>query len=260
MKSSAEMRREARQLLKDGWFFRVITVAAVLQAACNLVVGTLARVHGEMGIVRMGDYLDAKVKALRQGLDYTLPTAADHWRMLAAGLMENFFLYVFGAIMLYGVTCVLLKSLRRDETRWFADSMGGFRRPLGMAGLLFLQNLKVLLWSLLFLVPGLIAAYRYRQAWYVKSEHPDWSARACLAESARMMNGYKARAFLLDLSYFGWLALMLLSAGCANVTGNALAWFAALTLLVTLAVYYTAGRTVFYREVKALNPPCPAES
>jgi len=274
MKTCSEMRREAFGLLGGGWLWRILSVALVLQTVGNAVIGSLADLHGEMGIVRIGDFWKKKMQAWQQGLEYTLPTSADYWRMTGAGLMENFFMYLFGAILLYGVASVLLKALNRDNERWFADSMGGFRRPLGVAWLMLLQNLRVLLWTLLFIVPGIVALYRYRQAWYVKNEHPDWSAAACLAESGRLMRGCKLKALLFDLSYLGWFALVIvalmpmfvISAVCdgdcgiiLNLLQLASVLFGVGTLLFAL-VYYSAGRVVFYRETKVAHPPCPVES
>lgn len=267
MKSFREMRREGALLLRGGWFFRILMVFVILQSIGSIVVGFLAGVHKDMGIVRFGDFWKSKIGAYQAGLDYTLPTSADYWRMSGAGILENFLAYIFGAILLYGVSVVLLKALRRDENRWFAESMGGFVRPWGVAWLLCLQNLKVLLGFLLFIVPGFVATYRYRQAWYVKCEHPDWTASACLKESARLMDGYKGKAFLFDLSYLGWMVVLIFG-GVAVVVAQGLE-LPVLSLIVGLAftmfclyfiANYCAGRVVFYREVKAQNPPCPAES
>ena len=48
---------------------------------------------------------------------------------------------------------------------------------------------KVILWSLLFVIPGIVKAYSYSMIYYVKNDHPSFTWRECLAESERLMRG-----------------------------------------------------------------------
>ena len=66
------------------------------------------------------------------------------------------------------------------------------------------------LWSLLFLIPGIVKSYAYALAPYLAVEREDLDARECIAESARLMEGHKWQLFLLDLSFIGWYLLGLL--------------------------------------------------
>ena len=70
-----------------------------------------------------------------------------------------------------------------------------------------LTGIFVFLWGLLFFVPGIIAAYRYRQALYLLLDHPDWTASRCIKESKVLMQGRKMELFVLDLSFLGWTLL-----------------------------------------------------
>ena len=63
------------------------------------------------------------------------------------------------------------------------------------------------LWTLLFIVPGIIAAIRYSQAWFILADDPSKSPRQCIEESKYMMEGNKATFALLILSFFGWIFL-----------------------------------------------------
>ena len=63
------------------------------------------------------------------------------------------------------------------------------------------------LWSLLLIVPGVIAAYRYSQALYILLDDPAKSPIQCLRESKGMMVGHKQELFMLDLSLLGWYLL-----------------------------------------------------
>lgn len=61
------------------------------------------------------------------------------------------------------------------------------------------------LWMLLFIVPGVIAFYRYSMAFYILWKNPDMRAIDALRESKRLMRGHKGRLFCLNFSYFGWM-------------------------------------------------------
>ena len=56
-------------------------------------------------------------------------------------------------------------------------------------------------------MPGIVAAYRYRQALYLLLDHPERSAWQCLRESGELMSGHKWELFVLDLSFLGWAML-----------------------------------------------------
>lgn len=73
--------------------------------------------------------------------------------------------------------------------------------------LYILRGLFIALWSLLFIIPGIMAAYSYAMADYILYNHPEMSAMEALRESKRLMHGRKGRLFGLDLSFIGWSLL-----------------------------------------------------
>lgn len=105
-----------------------------------------------------------------------------------------------------GFVIFLLNSIRRAGAVWgnLLDGFGLFWRFLGLC---ILQWIFVFLWSLLFFVPGIIAAYRYRMAIYLLIDRPELSPMDCIRESKRMMVGHKGELFVLDLSFIGWRIL-----------------------------------------------------
>ena len=76
---------------------------------------------------------------------------------------------------------------------------------------------RVFLWTLLFIVPGIIAAYRYSQAPYLLADHPDMTASQAIAESGRLMQGRKWRLFCLQISFIGWNLLSALTLGILHI-------------------------------------------
>ena len=81
----------------------------------------------------------------------------------------------------------------------------------------FFYNLFIFLWSLLFIIPGIIKSYSYRLVPYIMGENPDMNWRQALDESARLMKGNKWRAFVYDLSFLGWGILSAMTLGVLGI-------------------------------------------
>lgn len=82
---------------------------------------------------------------------------------------------------------------------------------------MFRRDFKLLLWTLLLIIPGIVKAYEYRMVAYLLAEHPELASKEVFAESKRLMSGSKWRAFVLDLSFIGWNLLSLLTLGLVGV-------------------------------------------
>jgi len=94
----------------------------------------------------------------------------------------------------------------------------GFRDDWGNVVLtMFLKNLFLILWSLLFIVPGIVKAYSYRMVPYLLKEHPELKSTQAITMSRRLMNGHKWNAFVLDLSFLGWFLLSALTFGILHI-------------------------------------------
>ncbi len=104
-----------------------------------------------------------------------------------------------------GVSIVLLKLVRSREKVEFESILKGFNEGFGQnLGLGIMTGLFVALWSLLFVIPGIIKAYAYSMAFYVRADHPEYNWKQCLQESMRITDGHKMELFVLDLSFIGW--------------------------------------------------------
>lgn len=71
----------------------------------------------------------------------------------------------------------------------------------------FMMNLFIFLWSLLFVIPGIYKSYEYRMVPYLLAENPEMDYKRALELSRAMMDGEKMNAFILDLSFLGWILL-----------------------------------------------------
>ena len=96
------------------------------------------------------------------------------------------------------------------------------------------QYIFVFLWSLLFIIPGIIATYSYAMTEFILAEHPDLTASEAIAQSKEMMSGNRWRLFCLHFSFIGWDILSSLTLGIGNL------W---------LRPYKQAANAAFYREI-----------
>lgn len=115
---------------------------------------------------------------------------------------------------------------------------------LNVVKILFLRDLYVSLWSLLFLIPGIIKAYEYSMLPYLLAEDPTMDRREAFRLSWEMTNGDKGAIFVLDLSFFGWMFLgaLLCVVGTFFVQPYLEATYVELFLALKAKVYYSRPR------------------
>ncbi len=101
-----------------------------------------------------------------------------------------------------------------------------------------LTAIFVLLWTLLFIIPGIIASYSYAMAPFIMLENPNCGARCAISESKEMMRGNKWRLFCLDISFIGWIILSAFTLGIGYL------W---------LNPYMEVSRAAFYREISGTS-------
>jgi len=173
-------------------------------------------------------YLNGDYQAvIRMSEEMTPPTSA-----YLLNLVISAVLYIFGAGFL-----IFIFNTVKNAGAVYGNLLDGF----GLAGKLILlalvQGVFVFLWSLLFVIPGIIAAYRYSLAVYIMIDHPELSAMDCIRESKRMTQGFKSQLFLLDLSFILWLLLSSLP-----VIGYA--------VQVYLTPYMETSKALYYEQIR----------
>lgn len=142
-------------------------------------------------------------------------------------------IFVYGPLGL-GLAGILLK-LDRGESFLIEEMFAGFNdfsRSI-MAGLLI--NLYIALWSLLLIVPGIVAGLSYSMTFYIMQENPQLSAMDAITASKNMMMGHKWDLFGLCLSFIGWWLLCIITFGLA---------------LIYVQPYFNCALTVFYQNLK----------
>ncbi|WP_237179194.1 DUF975 family protein [Paenibacillus sp. MMS18-CY102] len=118
-------------------------------------------------------------------------------------------MFTSGAIML-GFSGFFL-SLARYERPAATTVMSGFPQIWRAFCLWFFVSLFTFLWMLLLIVPGIIAKYRYSQAYYILLDNPEIGALEAIRRSKEIMAGNKGRLFVLQLTFIGWHILSLIT-------------------------------------------------
>lgn len=97
------------------------------------------------------------------------------------------------------------------------DSFSGFDDFWSAFKVTFLTGLYTFLWSLLFVIPGIIKSFSYSMSMYILAENKGKSAKECISESVQMTNGHKMELFVLGLSFIGWALLGSITFGIAYI-------------------------------------------
>lgn len=103
--------------------------------------------------------------------------------------------------------CSYCLKICQGEKADYKNLLDGFTIFLKLILLKLLIWLLVFFQFLMFIVPGIIASYSYRQAEYILLENPELRPLECIRRSEDMMRGHRFDLFLLDLSFIGWALL-----------------------------------------------------
>ena len=129
-------------------------------------------------------------------------------------------------------------GIRRGEEMPYSTLFDGFGMVGKVVAVGLLRAILIYLWSFLLIVPGIIAAYRYRFAMYNQLENPELSPIDALRMSRVQTSGFKGELFLLDLSFLGWMLLSVLTLGILSI------W---------VSPYYQQTDVGYFRAIKSIK-------
>ncbi len=136
---------------------------------------------------------------------------------LITGLIAGTFV---GALLVPALS-VSLCAIYLGMTKGTKASIGDMFCRIGTVGkalwLSILIYVFTYLWTLLFIIPGIIKGFSYSMAYYVLAENPNMTAREALNTSKRIMKGHKWELFVLQLSFIGWHLLGMITCGIAYI-------------------------------------------
>ena len=236
MKYAADFRRIAREALSGKWMIAVLVglVAMLLGGASSggpevklNIDASGANASFEFAgqtIFSTGGGLDSEIGAFLVGSAIYITIAA---------IVMAVVYFVLGSIISVGYARFNLDLVDRGEPG-FETLFGYFSYWKTTAIARLLQSVYILLWSLLFIIPGIIATYSYAMTEFILAENPDLTASEAIARSKEMMSGNRWRLFCLHFSFVGWDILSSLTLGIGNL------W---------LRPYKQAANAAFYREI-----------
>ena len=230
---AADFRKIARDSLRGRWTTAVFAtlVAGILGGTSssggslnlNLDDSTLKQWENALGSEAMMEYLIIILQIL-------IP-------FVAIASILAIVVFVIGGVIALGHSLFVLNVVDGKQAR-FGDIFSQFHRFGDGFCLRLLTGLFVALWSMLFVIPGIVAMYSYAMAPFIMLENPNCGARQALAESKEMMRGNRWRLFCLEISFIGWSFLNLFTLGIGSL------W---------LNPYVEVSRAAFYREISGTS-------
>lgn len=204
MLTSKELKVKAWNSLK-GKYWRAFLVI--------LVLGLLASI---------GTSLETGSQNLTDMLNLVDPSEMDETMELGAavvGTIATVMAVVGMAISLFvgnaaDVDLAHYVILNTDSKPSFADAFYGFKvKYLRNIGTLLLVGIKIVLWSCLLLIPGIIKSVEYSIIPYILADDAEITSKEAFRKAKEMMMGNKWRLCKLYISFFGWFVLCVVTCG-----------------------------------------------
>lgn len=231
---SSDFRQRAREALSGNWF-----VAVVAGVIASLLGGVSTGGFSFNFDFSSEDMEGVELEGMLQQLGITKEMLTVFFAIMG----------VFAIVgLVYGIICLIIGSgVSVGYAKLNLDIIDGAEASVGTVFSMFgrwksalwariLIGIRVMLWSLLFVIPGIVASYSYAMVGFVLADHPEMSASEALAESKRIMRGNRWRLFCLNFSFIGWSFLCMFTLGIGYI------W---------LLPYIQAANAAFYREVKS---------
>lgn len=176
-------------------------IVILLSALFSFLSGRLTGVSYE-DLMRYTRYV-------QEGNYYSAASAFSDMTPSAGAQLIDLALQLANVIVSVGFLAFLFNTVRRLGAV-YGNLLDGFGPYFRVVLLELVMMIFIFLWSLLFLVPGIIAMYRYRLAPFILLDHPEYSVMECIRLSKQMTAGYKGQLFMLDLSFLGWFLLSMI--------------------------------------------------
>ncbi|MBO5581743.1 MAG: DUF975 family protein [Bacteroidales bacterium] len=229
MKTNTQYKNEALAALKGNW------APAVLATVVFLAIATLCIGPAEIPMLT-GTFDSEAVAAMAAAGD--LAGVMDAYSTLSSWSSLSSLLRIFVYnVLSVGFAFAFLLLLRNGDDRLTSNMFEvSFRQYWHKVWGMFLMYLFIALWTLLFILPGIVKAFSYALTPFILEENPDLSANEAIDHSRAMMKGHKFDLFYLYLSFIGWFLLSFLTLGIGFI------W---------LIPYMNTAQAAFYEDVKA---------
>ena len=153
--------------------------------------------------------------------------------VVGSGVMTLLSFLIIGPLQLGYIGCVL--DFSRGKNFKTSNLFDGFDNFVTSFVLQLLCSLFVFLWSLLLIIPGIMASYSYSMSFYILRDDPRLKVNEARNRSIALMHGHKWQLFCLHFSFIGWLLLSILTLGI---------------LLIWVMPYIELATAEFYENIK----------
>lgn len=221
----SEIRRQARDNLRGHWGQAVIAAMVA-----GLLGGGITSAGGSAGGSAGSSSSTLDLEAFQ-----TLPPEVMHVVTSILGVVGILMLvgFIIGGTVQLGYCVYLLKQYHRQETTIGDLFSQFFRFGTGFAQQ-FLVGLYTFLWTLLFVIPGIVKGFSYAMTPFILADNPNLTANQAITRSRELMDGHKWELFVLSLTFIGW---EILGALCFGIG------------LLWVTPYKNAAYAAFYRQI-----------
>lgn len=198
-----QVKEQAKQIMKRNyWKMFVVTLIA------SILTGEKTTI-----IERVQDFTSNNLSYDSQPIFYSSNFELIFYSFISvASILGILYTIFIGNVIVVGKNGYFIKN--HDENPELGEIFKGFKgNYLNVVKIMFLMDLKTLLWLLLFIIPGFVKSYEYSMIPYLLAENPNLSASQAFSLSKQMTTGQKMDLFVLDLSFFGWIILGLICCG-----------------------------------------------
>ncbi len=234
MWSRAELKTSAKQILQKNYWGAVVVA---------LVLGIVGGSIRFTGVFNAGGFREniqnSRITDMSNNVIDGIP-GYGYYNDVAQKIMETITglsymriliilaLMVVIMIAAIAISAFVLAPLEMGCRRWmlknridnppYNEIASGFGEGyLNIVKIMFCRNLFVRLWSLLFVIPGIVKSYEYKMIPYLLAENPNMSMSEAFQRSKNMMYNNKMDAFVLDLSFIGWYFFSMFTCGILSI-------------------------------------------
>ena len=237
MKYASDFRKTARDALRGKWAIAVIAgLIAMMLGGAGSGGPELNFEYSDNGATINLEFADQTIYSSTGGIVPELRSflVGSAIYITIAALIFAVIYFILGSIIEIGYSLFNLDLVDRQKEPEIGTLFGYFSHWKTTASAKLLQTVYVILWSLLLIIPGIIASYSYAMTSYILAEHPELDPSEAIARSKEMMEGNRWRLFCLQFSFIGWSLLSSLTLGIGNL------W---------LTPYKQTATAAFYREI-----------
>jgi uncharacterized membrane protein len=179
--SNKELMAEARMTLSGNW-----GLAIVGYVLFSVLIGSISLF-------------------MQASIIFTGATGSSSSANLATLLFSVVFLLISGPLTVGYFSFFL--GIAQDGEAKLESLFFGFKRFWASFGIYFLSGIFIFLWTLLLVIPGIIAAYRYAMVYFIVADDEDVGPLEAIGQSKEMMKGNKWKLFCLQWRFFWWMLL-----------------------------------------------------